>query len=170
MTVAMTSTAFLVAAHVAFTRFAPILSSQNFAARILTLEQQHAISPDTQVLLFGDQSYGSSIPFYLDHHVFLVDGRSTSMLFGSTFPEVVTAAPPIFLTTQQLLTEWGRGPRKILFVPAERRDEVEHLLGPDQTILSETSGKLLLTDRPLPPSSQLDSSKLEAQQNPASHE
>jgi len=170
MTVAMTSTAFLVAAHVAFTRFAPILSSQNFAARILTLEQQHAISPDTQVLLFGDQSYGSSIPFYLDHHVFLVDGRSTSMLFGSTFPEIVTAAPPIFLTTQQLLTEWGRGPRKILFVPAERRDEVEHLLGPDQTILSETSGKLLLTDRPLPPSSQLDSSKLEAQQNPASHE
>jgi 4-amino-4-deoxy-L-arabinose transferase-like glycosyltransferase len=166
MIVALTSAVFLVSAHLAFTRFAPILSSQNFANRILTLEQQHAIAPDTQILLFGDQSFGSSIPFYLDRRVFLVDGRSTSMLFGSTFPD----APLVFLTTQQLLAEWGQGPRKILFVPAERRAEVEQLLGPRQIILAETSGKLLLTDRPLAPSSQLDSSKLEAQQNPASHE
>jgi hypothetical protein len=164
MTVAITNATFLLAAHLAFTRFAPILSSQNFAARILTLEQQHEIAPDTQVLLFGDQSFGSSIPFYLNRRVFLVDGRSTSMLFGSTFPDM----PPVFLSTQQLLAEWGHGPRKILFVPAERRADADRLLGP-QIILAETSGKLLLTDRPLPPSSQLDSSKLEAQQNPASN-
>jgi 4-amino-4-deoxy-L-arabinose transferase-like glycosyltransferase len=164
LTVAITNATFLLAAHLAFTRFAPILSSQNFAARILTLEQQHEIAPDTQVLLFGDQSFGSSIPFYLNRRVFLVDGRSTSMLFGSTFPDM----PPVFLTTQQLLAEWGHGPRKILFVPAERRADADRLLGP-QIILAETSGKLLLTDRPLPPSSQLDSSKLEAQQNPASN-
>ena len=145
MTVAFTSAVFLIAAQLAFARFAPMLSSQNFAARILALQQQTAIAPDTQVLLFGDQSYGSSIPFYLDRCVFLVDGRTSSMLFGSTFPD----APPVFLTPRQLLAQWGTGPRKILFVPAERRAEVDRLLGPHQLILAETSGKLLLTDRPL---------------------
>ena len=67
------------------------------------------------------------------------------MLFGSTFAD----APRIFLTSQDLLAQWGRGRRKILFVPEEKRAEVDRLLGPNQVILEETSGKLLLTDRPL---------------------
>ena len=148
MTVALTSAIFLIAAHIALGRFASMLSSQNFAARILSLEQQHAIEPDTQILLFGDQSYGSSIPFYLDRRVTLVDGRSSSMLFGSTFPDASTAAPPVFLTSRQLLDGWGNGPRKLLFVPAEHRAEVDRLL-PHAVLLAETSGKVLLTDRPL---------------------
>ena len=121
-----------------------MLSSQDFAAQIVSLEQQNAIAPDTQILLFGDQAYGSSIPFYLNRRVLLVDGRSTSMLFGSSFPD----APPVFLTSQQLLAEWGHGPRKILFVPAERRTDADHLL-PNAILLAETSGKALFTDRPL---------------------
>jgi 4-amino-4-deoxy-L-arabinose transferase-like glycosyltransferase len=144
LTVALTSATFLVAAHIALARFAPMLSSQDFAAQIVSLEQQNAIAPDTQILLFGDQAYGSSIPFYLNRRVLLVDGRSTSMLFGSSFPD----APPVFLTSQQLLAEWGHGPRKILFVPAERRTDADHLL-PNAILLAETSGKALFTDRPL---------------------
>jgi len=144
LTVALTSATFLVAAHLALARFAPMLSSQDFAARILALEQQRAIEPGTQILIFGDQSFGSSIPFYLDRPVTLVDGRTTSMLFGSTYPD----APPVFLTSQQLLAEWGTGPRKVLFVPAERRAEADRLL-PHAILLAETSGKALLSDRPL---------------------
>ena len=122
-----------------------MLSSRDFASTIQHLEADHSIAPDSQVMLFGDQAYGSSIPFYLGHHVSLVDGRSTSMLFGSLFPD----APHIFLTSQDLLAQWGRGPRKILFVPLEKRDDVDRLLGPHQILLKETSGKALLTDRPL---------------------
>ena len=145
MTIAVTAATFLLAAHIALMRFAPMLSSRDFASTIHNLEADHSIAPDSQVLLFGDQAYGSSIPFYLGHHVELVDGRSTSMLFGSLFPD----APHIFLTSQDLLAQWGRGPRKILFVPLEKRDEVDKLLGPHQILLHETSGKALLTDRPL---------------------
>ena len=105
----------------------------------------NSISSDTQVLLYGDQSYGSSIPFYLGRVVYLVEGRSTSMLFGSTFPD----APPIFLTHDDLLRGWGTGPRKILFVPLEKRDEVDGLLGSNKVLIAETSGKALFTDRPL---------------------
>ncbi|HEU4635237.1 MAG TPA: glycosyltransferase family 39 protein [Edaphobacter sp.] len=143
--VALTSTIFLIAAHIALVRFAPMLSSANLAQKIIQLEDQHLVSADSQILLFGDQAYGSSIPFYLGKIVYLVDGRSTSMLFGSTFPD----APPIFLTHEDLLKTWGTGPRKILFVPLEKRDEVDHLLGDKKVLLAEASGKALFTDRPL---------------------
>jgi len=147
--IALTSAIFLVAAHIALARFAPMLSSQNFAQRIDQLEANGQISRDNTLLLYGDQAYGSSIPFYLNRPLsrpaLLVDGRSSSMLFGSTFPD----AQSLFLTPAQLLAQWGTGPRKLLFVPLERRDDVDHLLGSRQIVLQETSGKALITDRPL---------------------
>jgi hypothetical protein len=143
--IALTSAIFLIAAHIAFARFAPMLSSKTFAETIQQLEATHAISTQNKVLLYGDQAYGSSIPFYLGRDVSLVDGRSTSMLFGGTFPDV----PPIFLTSQDLVTTWGKGDRKILFVPIEKHDEVDRLLGNNKILLKESSGKSLYTDRPL---------------------
>lgn len=144
-TIAFTSAFFLVAAHIALVRFAPMLSSASFANRIEQLEASHQVAADSQVMLYGDQSYGSSIAFYLGRLVYLVDGRSTSMLFGSTFPD----APPIFLTHEQMMQQWGSGQRKLLFVPLEKRDEVDRLLGDHKILLKEASGKALFTDRPL---------------------
>lgn len=143
--VALTSTVFLIAAHIAFVRFGTMMSSESFAAKIQHLEASHAISPDSEIMLYGDQSYGSSIPFYLGRMVYLVEGRSTSMLFGSTFPD----APHIFLTNRDLIDTWGHGPRKVLFVPLEKRDIVDQLLGNDKVLLLDNSGKALYTDRPL---------------------
>src|ERR1700733_5197434 len=144
-TIALTSAIFFIAAQIAFVRFTPMLSSKSFAQTIQHLEATHSISPDNEVLLFGDQAYGSSIGFYLGRDVYLVEGRSTSMLFGSTFSD----APPIFLTAQDLANTWGKGDRKILFVPIEKRDEVDRLLGNNKLLLKESSGKTLYTDRPL---------------------
>jgi 4-amino-4-deoxy-L-arabinose transferase-like glycosyltransferase len=143
--ITLTSATFLIAAHIAFARFAPMLSSKSFADTIQNLEADHAIAPDNEVLLYGDQAYGSSIGFYLGREVYLVEGRSTSMLFGSTFPDV----PRIFLTAQDLANTWGKGTRKILFVPIEKRDEVDQLLGNNKPLLKESSGKILYTDRAL---------------------
>ena len=143
--IALTSAVFLAAAHSAFARFGPMLSSEDLAQKIQGLEVTRQIAPDAQIMLYGDQAYGSSIPFYLGRQVELVHARSTSMLFGSTFPD----APHIFLTDQQLLDGWGTGARKVLFVPLEERDTVDRLLGSRQIVLDETNGKALLTDRPL---------------------
>jgi len=145
LSIAATSSVFLLAAHIAFVRFNPMLSSVNFAETIQALERTHQISPKNIVLIYDDQAFGSSIPFYLDRQVELVDGRTTSMLFGSTFPD----APHLFLTSADLLAQWGTGPRKLLFVPLEQRENVDHLLGSRQIILQQTSGKALITDRPL---------------------
>ncbi|MCU1320628.1 MAG: glycosyl transferase family 39 [Acidobacteriaceae bacterium] len=143
--IALTSAVFLIAAHIALVRFEPMLSSEDLAAKIQELEDDGAITRNRQVILYGDQAYGSSIPFYLGEEVLLVNGRSSSMLFGSTFPD----APNIFLTDAQFLTMWGTGERKILFVPLEKRDAVDTLLGAHKILLEETSGKALYTDRPL---------------------
>ncbi len=143
--VALTSTVFLIAAHIAFVRFGTMMSSENFAAKIQQLEASGAISPNSEVMMYGDQAYGSSIPFYLGRMVYLVEGRSTSMLFGSTFPD----APHIFLSNSDLLKVWGHGPRKILFVPMEKRSAVDQLLGRNKILLLDNSGKGLYTDRPL---------------------
>jgi 4-amino-4-deoxy-L-arabinose transferase-like glycosyltransferase len=150
--VALTSAAFLVAAHIALVRFAPMLSSYDFAKVISSLEAEQRVEPNTEVLLFGDQAFGSSIPFYLGRQVELVDGRSTSMLFGSTFAD----APHIFVTQQQLHTQWGAGARKLLFVPLEQRDAASRLLGDRAVLLYEESGKALYTDRPLAPGTAKD--------------
>jgi 4-amino-4-deoxy-L-arabinose transferase-like glycosyltransferase len=160
LTIALTSSVFLIAAHIALGRFAPMLSSQDFAARIQQLESTGQISRENTLLLYGDQAYGSSIPFYLNRPLnrpaLLVDGRSSSMLFGSTFAD----AQGLFLTPAELLARWGTGPRKILFVPILHRNDVDRLLGQRAILLQETAGKALLTDRPLdlPLASAIDSS------------
>jgi hypothetical protein len=146
LTVAATSALFLIAAHIALVRFAPMLSSQNMAARIQQMESTGRLARHSDVMIYGDQAFGSSLPFYLHRQVKLVDGRSTSMLFGSTFAD----APPIFLTPAQLAARWGTGPRTLLFVPLEERNTVDALLGARQVVIEETSGKALITDRPLP--------------------
>jgi len=143
--IAITSAAFLFAAHIAFVRFAPMMSSETLAEKIQAFESQGKIAPDSQIMLFGDQAYGSSIPFYLGRKVYLVNARSSSMLFGSTFPD----CPPVFLSGPQLLVGWGTGPRKLVFVPLETRTEFEALMGRNQIVVAELGGKALFTDRPL---------------------
>ena len=145
LTVAGTSAIFLLAAHIAFARFGSMLSSEAFAAEIQQLETAHRVAPDTDLMLYGDQAYGSSIPFYLGRTLKLVDGRSSSMLFGSSFAD----APRIFLTPADLAQGWGSGARKLVYVPLEKRDDADRLLGARQVVLYEAAGNVLVTDRPL---------------------
>ncbi|AFL89778.1 PMT family glycosyltransferase, 4-amino-4-deoxy-L-arabinose transferase [Terriglobus roseus DSM 18391] len=143
--IALTSGVFLIAAHIALIRFAPMLSSAALAQNFTDAERTGVIAPGTQLMLYGDQAYGSTLPFYTGRIVPLVEGRSTSMWFGSTFQD----APHIFLSDADLLRTWGQGVRKVLFVPEEKRQVVDHLLGSRAVVMTELSGKALLTDRPL---------------------
>ena len=140
-TTAMTAAMFLVAAHIAYVRFAPMLSSRSIANTI-----NRIAGPQDVLMLYGDQSYGSSVIFYTRRQAYLVDGRSSSMIWGSYYPD----APKIFLTDRQLLEMWGKGPRKFLFVPPDYSEHVDALLHGRFWLVQELSGKQLLTDRPLP--------------------
>ena len=142
-TVAFTAALFLIAAHIAFVRFEPMLSSKAMADTINHIMASPAESQD-QLIIYGDQSNASSIIFYTHQQALLVNGRSSSMIWGSDYPD----APQIFLEEAGLRQVWGSGARKFLFVPDDARVHVEQMLGAKLYPLQELSDKMLYTDRP----------------------
>jgi len=129
---------FLVAAHIALGRFGPYLSSRDLAQQIAT--RAH---PEDRVMIYGDQAFGSSLLFYLQRPIELVEGRTTSMWFGSTFPD----APRIYLSDSDLQRDWASNERVFLFVPPHLKSKVDALL-PDRVVIAEISGKCVYSNRP----------------------
>ena len=140
VSVAFTAAVVLIAAHIAFVRFEPMLSSRAMADTVNRLA-----SPTDQLVLYGDQADGSSVIFYTHRQALLVNGKSSSMIWGSSYPDV----PHIFLTDKDLIEMWGNGPRKFLFVPGDHHDHVETLLAGHLYKLQELSDNTLYTDRAL---------------------
>ncbi len=138
-TTAGTMTVFLLAAHIALVRFDPFLGSRSMAQQIAP-----ALRPSDRVMIYGDQSFGSSLLFYLRRPIELVNGNTTSMWWGSTYPD----APRIFLDDQDLVRAWNSRQRVFLFVPQHERNKVEELLPAPLHIASEVSGKVIFTNFP----------------------
>jgi 4-amino-4-deoxy-L-arabinose transferase-like glycosyltransferase len=130
---------FLVAAQIAFVRFGPFLSSKKLADVIKNHEK-----PGDLVMIYGDQAYGSSLLFYLKQRIDLVNGRTTSMWFGSTFPD----APHIFLNNTDLVRDWSGSRRIFLFVPPRQLEKVKAILPLPQYVIAESSGKVIFSNRP----------------------
>jgi hypothetical protein len=151
ISVALTATVFLIAAHIAFARFEPMLSSKQLATTILA-----KASPADSFIIFGDQSDASSVVFYT-HDFFqgkpalLVGqqcsptGEGSSMLWGSCYPD----APNIFLSQEQLSKIWGTGERKWLFAQDVNQAKAEKLLSGRLYFVRAIADKTLWTDRPL---------------------
>ena len=129
---------FLIAAHIALVRFGPYLSSKELAQEIARRAR-----PEDKVMIYGDQAFGSSLLFYLKRPIYLVEGRTTSMWFGSTFPD----APKIYLNDSDLLQEWSGAGRVFLFVPTYEKARVDALL-PTRRVFAELSGKYIYSNKP----------------------
>jgi 4-amino-4-deoxy-L-arabinose transferase-like glycosyltransferase len=152
ISVAVTLTAFLIAAHIALARFEPILSSKRIADTILQKG-----TPADVFIDFGDQSDASSVMFYT-HHFFngrpalMVrprcgqHGEGSTLLWGSCYPD----APDIFLSEEQVSKMWGTGERHWLFAQGDRQPKVEALLAGRLYLVQNVADKALWTDRPLP--------------------
>jgi 4-amino-4-deoxy-L-arabinose transferase-like glycosyltransferase len=138
-TTAATMAVFLIAAHIALVRFDPFLGSRSMARQIAP-----ELRPNDRVMIYGDQSFGSSLLFYLRRPIELVNGNTSSMWWGSTYAD----APHIFLNDQALLRAWVSPERVFLFVPEHERAKVEALLPGPLHIASEVSGKVILTNHP----------------------
>lgn len=137
-TLAVGMAMFLVAAHIALGRFGPYLSSKDLAREIAARER-----PGDRVMIYGDQAFGSSLLFYLRRPIKLVEGRTTSMWFGSTFPD----APHIYLSNADLQRDWTGPQRLFLFVPPQLKATVDALL-PAKFVVAEISGKYVYSNHP----------------------
>ena len=150
LSVAVTFSVFLIAAHIAFARFEPMLSSKPIADTILAKG-----SPEDSFIVLGEQSEASSVIFYthdfLDDPAYLVyprcgqNGEGSTLLWGSCYPD----APNIFLDDQRLARMWGTGERKWLFAQDTNRDKARKILGNRLIQVQTVADKTLWTDRPL---------------------
>jgi hypothetical protein len=150
VSIALTSAVFLVAAHIAFARFEPMLSSRQLAATIIARG-----APSDQFIIYGDQSDASSVIFYthnfLHKPAFIViepcspHGNGSSLLWGSCYPD----APHIFLSDDQLSKMWGTGERKWLFAQDTNQPKAQQLLAGRLYPVQSLADKELWTDRPL---------------------
>jgi hypothetical protein len=128
---------FLIAAHIALVRFGPYLSSKQLALQIASRAR-----PEDKIMIYGDQAFGSSLLFYLKRPIDLVQGRTTSMWFGSTFAD----APKIYLSDADLLRDWAGNMRIFLFVPSYEKARVDSLL-PAKFLIAELSGKYVYSNQ-----------------------
>ena len=150
ISLAITLSVFLIAAHIAFARFDPMLGSKRLADVIL---QKGA--PSDTFIVYGDQSDASSVIFYthklLGRPALLVyprcgqHGEGTQLLWGSCYPD----APNIFLSDESLSKMWGTGERKWIFAQDVNQAKVEQLLAGRLYPAGSIADKALWTDRPL---------------------
>ncbi len=150
LSVALTSAVFLIAAHIAFARFEPMLSSKQLADTIVAKG-----SPSDSFIIYGDQSDASSVVFYthrfLRKPAYIVmepcspHGNGSSLLWGSCYAD----APKIFLSDEQLSKVWGTGERKWLFAQDTNQPKAEQLLSGRLIPVQSIADKALWTDRPL---------------------
>ncbi len=142
-TVAVGATILLLCMHQGLTRFYPILGSKELAASIVRTQQNTPRTGDV-ILIDGELTAGSSLLFYTQEPVRLVNGRVNGPWFGSFWPD----APPVFETDGSLRQLWS-SPRRVFLLTyhaVQRRADLAHF-GRVSALASE-GGKTVLTNQP----------------------
>jgi hypothetical protein len=135
------SAGILIAIHMAFTIFSPLLTSRPLADAIARAYQAGDI-----IEINGEYEGGSSLNYYTGHPVRILNGRSANLWYGSFFPD----APQIFDDAASFQKIWA-GPRRI-FLWTEIGEQDKALTGIDRKTvfpLARSGGKLVLTNRAL---------------------
>ena len=130
---------FFQAARIAMVTFDPYLSSRALATALLQ-------SPPGK-LIASDQYYTfSSAYFYADRDAYLLNGRVNNLEYGSNAP----GAPQVFLTHEDLSRMWHEPERYYLLAEHEYLPDLEQMIGTQYfSVVKESGGKYLLTNRPL---------------------
>lgn len=119
--------------------FDPVLSSRGLAEEI----QKHW-KPGAQIIFNGEYETGSSIAFYTDQQILLLNGKVTGMAFGSTYPD----APPVFLSEDDVRRLWSGPQRIFLFTENSKKDRMLERLHVPVFVLADRGGKSVLMNRP----------------------
>lgn len=126
-------------ANSAFIQFEPVLSSRVLASEIMQRWESGA-----KIVINGNYETGSTIPFYTDQQVLLLDGRNPVMDFGSRYPD----APPIFLDYEDVRRLWSGSNRIFLFTEDPKKEELLKNLNMPAILLTEKGGKSLFVNKP----------------------
>jgi 4-amino-4-deoxy-L-arabinose transferase-like glycosyltransferase len=136
------SVSLLIAIHIAFVTFSPLLTSKPLADAISRVYQ-----PGDIIEINGEYEGGSTLNYYTGQQVRILNGRSANLWYGSYFPD----APQIFDDSASFRRLWAGPQRAFLWTELESRDRA--LAGIDgNTVftLARSGGKVVLTNRPVP--------------------
>jgi 4-amino-4-deoxy-L-arabinose transferase-like glycosyltransferase len=130
-----TVTVVLVAAHLALNTLSPVLSSQILAEAI-----KPEVAPDDIVIIHGPYERASSLAFYLERQVYVLNGRDSDLWYGAFFPD----APHVFIDDAALDTFWSGDHRVFLWTPADKLPQL-----PGQAfVMGQSGGKVILSNQP----------------------
>lgn len=127
-------------ANLAQQKFDPVLSS-----RVLADEIQKRWEPGARIVFNGEYETGSSIAFYTDEEILLLNGRMTGMAFGSTYAD----APKVFLDAADVRRLW-QGEKRIFLFSEEQGKEtaLKAIEGLPLYALASRGGKSIMTNKP----------------------
>jgi 4-amino-4-deoxy-L-arabinose transferase-like glycosyltransferase len=129
------SVLFLIAAHMALVTFSPVLSSAALAEAI----RPH-LEPDDVVVLNGEYESGSTLGFYLQRQVRILNGRSSNLWYGSFFSD----APAIFDDAASMARLWSGQRRVFLLTDASAPPRLPRAV----FTIAVSGGKAVLSNRP----------------------
>jgi len=136
----VTMGAMFVCANLAQQKFDPVLSSQGLADQI-----RKRWEPNAKIVFNGEYETGSSIAFYTNEQILLLNGRVTGMAFGSTYPD----APKIFLETEDVRRLWQGSDRVFFFTEDSKKGRALKVIeGLPVYPLADRGGKSVLMNRP----------------------
>ena len=138
LTIATGMTLVLLAAHEGLVRFNPILGSKDLSLAIAA-----QLQPDDLLAIDGELTAGSTLLFYTNHQVLLVNGHINGPWFGSFWPD----SPHLFLTDDDLRRQWS-GPHRIFLLTYDPEHRIPDLqrFAPVHTFAT-SGGKTILTNK-----------------------
>jgi 4-amino-4-deoxy-L-arabinose transferase-like glycosyltransferase len=142
LSLAAAATCLLLCMHEGLVRFYPTLGSRDLALAILD-DQRQQPRPGDLIVIDGELTAGSTLLFYTQQQVHLVNGRVNGPWYGSFWPD----SPAIFENDESLHQLWA-SPRRIFLLTYHADKRVPDLsrFGPVHSLAS-AGGKSILTNR-----------------------
>jgi 4-amino-4-deoxy-L-arabinose transferase-like glycosyltransferase len=138
VSLALMMAAFFFFAHISLATFEPYLSSRALGEAI-----NREYKPGDVIVIDGEYEGGSSINFYTRKMVYILNGRSANLQYGSYFED----APQIFLDDEGIAKLWSGLNRVFLFTESSDVDLLNHVVQHRAYLFAESGGKLILTNQ-----------------------
>ncbi|KYC41433.1 hypothetical protein WA1_22340 [Scytonema hofmannii PCC 7110] len=129
-----------ICANRAHIKFEPVLSS-----RVLAEEIKQRWEPNAKIVLNGNYETGSSLRFYIDQPIYLLNGRTLTMEFGSRYPDTQS----VFLNDEDIRRLWSSSNRIFLFTENHKKETLLKNLAMPTFFVVEKGGKSVFTNKPL---------------------